>query len=287
MLTISIRIRCEIEVPADKTFFNAFLTTLGILCQQGFFEQIRKLSTRIIFIVFVLFSILIYQFYSCFIVGSLLTRAPKTINTLRQLIDSNLHVGIEDISYNLDFFQLTTDKLALELFKKKVVVNGKPLAENFFSVLNGVKKLQKGGFAFHVDVSYAYRTIHDLLSETEICELHEMLLFPIRPLSVGLPKGSPLKELITVGLQRLVESGMLDYYNRRWYSLKPKCVKSKTEIKAVNLNQASSIFIAIFIGISFSVIVLAIEIFYFKIKETLRIRRKFKKSVRKLFKIQK
>lgn len=285
-MTISIRIRCKTEIPADKTYFVAFLTTLGILCQQGFFEQIRKLSTRIIFIVFVLFSILIYQFYSCFIVGSLLTRAPKTINTLKQLIDSNLHVGIEDISYNLDFFQLTTDKLALELLKKKVVVNGKPLTENFYSVLNGVKKLKKGGFAFHVDVSYAYRTIHDLLSEAEICELHEMLLFPIRPLSVALPKGSPLRELITVGLQRLVESGMLDYYNRRWYSLKPKCVKSKTEIKAVDITQASSIFIAVFIGISFSVIVLVIEIFYFKIKETLITRRKFKKTDKKLFNSQ-
>ncbi|CAO1398708.1 unnamed protein product [Diamesa tonsa] len=199
----------------------------------------------------------------------------------KQLIDSNLQIGIEDISYNLDFFQLTTDKLALELFKKKVVVKGKPLTENFFSVLDGVKKLKKGGFAFHVDVSYAYRTIHDLLSETEICELHEMLLFPIRPLAVGIPNGSPLKELINVGLQRLVESGMLDYYSRRWYSLKPKCVKSKTEIKAVDLTQASSIFIAIFIGILFSLIVLAIEILYYKVR---RNQEEIKKSVKKLFK---
>lgn len=271
-------------MPTDKSYCNALVITLGILCQQGFFEQIKKLSTRMIFLVFVLFSILIYQFYSCFIVGSLLTRAPKTINTLRQLIDSNLHLGIEDISYNLDFFQLTTDKEALELFNRKIVVKGKPLTENFFSVLNGVEKLKKGGFAFHVDVSYAYRTIHELLSETEICELHEMLLFPIRPLAVGLPKGSPLKELITVGLQRLVESGVLEYYNRRWYSLKPKCVESKTEIKAVDLTQASSIFIAIFSGILFSLFVLAIEILNYKIKETLKIRRKLKKSMKKLFK---
>ncbi|CAO1406755.1 unnamed protein product [Diamesa hyperborea] len=149
------------------------------------------------------------------------------------------------------------------------------------NVLDGVKKLKKGGFAFHVDVSYAYRTIHDLLSETEICELHEMLLFPIRPLAVGIPKGSPLKELINVGLQRLVESGMLDYYSRRWYSLKPKCVKSKTEIKAVDLTQASSIFIAIFIGILFSLIVLAIEILYYKVR---RNQEEIKKSVKKLFK---
>ncbi|CAO1397271.1 unnamed protein product [Diamesa serratosioi] len=199
-------------------------------------------------------------------------------------VTTDLQVGIEDISYNLDFFQLTTNKVELEFFHKKVVKTGKPLKENFFNVLDGVEKLKKGGFAFHVDVSYAYRTINELLSESEICELHEMLLFPIRPLAVGLPKGSPLKELITVGLQRLIEAGMLDYYSRRWYSSKPKCVESKTLIKAVDLTQASSIFIAIFIGILFSLFVLVIEILNYKIKETLKMRRNVNKSLKKLLK---
>lgn len=55
-----------------------------------------------------LFGFLVFQFYSASIVGSLLMEKPKTIKTLRNLIDSSLDVGIEDIVYNKDFFKVST-----------------------------------------------------------------------------------------------------------------------------------------------------------------------------------
>lgn len=54
-----------------------------------------------------LFSFAIYQFYSASIVGSLLMEKPKSIRTLRDLIDSSLRVGIEDIPYNKDYFRVS------------------------------------------------------------------------------------------------------------------------------------------------------------------------------------
>lgn len=54
-----------------------------------------------------LFGFLIFQFYSASIVGSLLMEKPKTIKTLRNLIDSSLDVGIEDIVYDHDFFRVS------------------------------------------------------------------------------------------------------------------------------------------------------------------------------------
>lgn len=45
-----------------------------------------------------------YQFYSASIVGSLLMTKPKTIKTLKNLIDSDLKIAIEDIVYTRDFF---------------------------------------------------------------------------------------------------------------------------------------------------------------------------------------
>lgn len=55
-----------------------------------------------------LFGFLVFQFYSASIVGSLLMEKPKTIKTLRNLIDSPLDAGIEDIVYNKDFFNVST-----------------------------------------------------------------------------------------------------------------------------------------------------------------------------------
>lgn len=49
----------------------------------------------------------IFQFYSASVVGTLLMQKPKTIKTLRNLIDSSLKTGIEDIVYNKDFFKVS------------------------------------------------------------------------------------------------------------------------------------------------------------------------------------
>lgn len=48
-----------------------------------------------------MFSVVIYQFYGSFIVGSLLTETPKTIKTMRQLLNSRLEFGIYLILFRL------------------------------------------------------------------------------------------------------------------------------------------------------------------------------------------
>lgn len=64
-------------------------------------------SRRLVIFVMLLFGFAIFQFYSASIVGSLLMEKPKTIKTLRNLIDSPLSLGIEDIVYNKDFFRVS------------------------------------------------------------------------------------------------------------------------------------------------------------------------------------
>lgn len=49
-----------------------------------------------------------FQYYSATIVGSLLMEAPKNIRTIRNLIDSKLTLGIEDIPYTRDYFVVST-----------------------------------------------------------------------------------------------------------------------------------------------------------------------------------
>lgn len=95
----------------------------------------------------VLLSILVYQYYSSYIVGSLLITPPRTINTLTDLINSNLKVGVEDLSYNKDYFETTTDPVALKLYNKKMVKGYQ--CPNYLSINEGINKMQKGGFAFH------------------------------------------------------------------------------------------------------------------------------------------
>jgi hypothetical protein len=233
---------------------------MGIMCQQGFIEEFYKISTRFALFVFILFSTTIYQFYSSFIVGSLLTDPPKTINNLRQLIDSNMRVGIEDVIYNRDFLETTTDKLAIELYQKRII-NKSPKG-NYLSVDDGINQLQKGNFAFQVDTSYAYRLIKEKFTDDEICELHEVLLFPKRPLCMTTAKHSPFREMFRIQFLRFIENGIISYHNSKWQEKKQKCVKSITKIKAVDIESVSWIFMLLVTMIVISFIVVAFENFH-------------------------
>lgn len=261
---VSFLISLTTKLYSEKkiTFVRAFMTTFAILCQQGFIENFSKVSSRMILLVSILFSLLVYQFYSSFIVSSLLTDSPKTIKNLRQLIDSDLKVGLENISYAIDFFVNTNDSMSKQLFKKKISKNS-----NYMSVDDGLKLLKKGGFAFCVDTSYAYLIMKDLLSDEENCELQEIkneAMIPKRPLRNGLLKGSPFRELFVISLQRLKENGIMDYHTQSWSAKKPKCVQSNAKITSVDIKAASAMFILLAVSILASFGVLMIEIIHFR-----------------------
>jgi glutamate receptor, ionotropic, invertebrate len=141
-----------------------------------------------------LFAFIIGQFYSTYIVGSLLMEAPRTITTMARLVDSGMPVIFENVIYILRYFDSTNDPESLRLFKR--------IEKSYSSLLHppleGLKMVQKGGYAFHVDPPGVYKAIKDTFTEAEVCDLQEILMFPGRPMYLALRKGSPLKELISV-----------------------------------------------------------------------------------------
>lgn len=82
------------------------LAILGFLCRQPYSGQTSVISSRITIFAVIVFSIIIYQFYSTFIIGYLLVLPPKTIRTTKQLLESELKYSIEDLTYNRDFFKV-------------------------------------------------------------------------------------------------------------------------------------------------------------------------------------
>lgn len=108
-------------------------------------------SARIITLFSLIFSILLFQFYSSFIVGSLLTESPKTIKTIQQLLDSKLECGIDQVTYIRDIFNHAIDPVAIKLYKTKILAKG-----NIISLDKGLELIKRGGFAFHTDVSSTY-----------------------------------------------------------------------------------------------------------------------------------
>lgn len=57
------------------------------------------------------------------------------------------------------FLQTTTDQVALELYKRKIAPGKRREKAAFFSVPKGLRRVQKGNFAFQVDTNTAYKII--------------------------------------------------------------------------------------------------------------------------------
>lgn len=87
-------------------FSFSFVFAVGIFCLQGFHDNIRGFSTKTVITMSLFLSFILFQFYSAFIVSSLLTEPTKTIKTVSDFTKSDLKGGSEDLQYNRDYFEV-------------------------------------------------------------------------------------------------------------------------------------------------------------------------------------
>lgn len=129
----------------DDSWSNSLLLVFGIIFQQGYSTEPLLISSRILTLTILVFSVLISQFYSAFIVGSLLTEAPKNIKTMKQLMHSKLKFGIDDRPYILDTFEQINEKTTLKFYEKIVKTRDKSVMD----LNDGLDLIKRGGFAFN------------------------------------------------------------------------------------------------------------------------------------------
>ncbi|XP_062698788.1 uncharacterized protein LOC134284201 [Aedes albopictus] len=271
--------------PRSENRSLAWLTVFGFLFQQGWnlvcadcyitynisllvgtSSIISHSSTRITLLSVLVFSFLISQFYSAYIVGYLLIVPPKTIRTLKNLLDSDLKVVVENLSYHKYYLNKTKDPIAVELYHKKIL-NGE---DNFLNVTEGIARVKRGGYAFHCETAYVYPLIVQAFTDTEICDLQEMLLHPLRPLHFPLRKGSEFKEMFRITLRKATETGNMAYQRKFFFSDKPKCYKNQLETVSVGLDRLLTLFYGLLAAMAGSFIIMLLEMGHFMVVRNVR-----------------
>ncbi|XP_023288798.1 glutamate receptor 1 [Orussus abietinus] len=230
------------------------LMTIAMICQQGSHKEPRTYSGRIVFLACIFFSLMLYQFYSASIVGSLLAEPPRYIKTLKDLLDSDMEIGIEDISYTFDFLHSSTDPVVQEFNKKRIIPNGKRSRTPTYDIEEGLQKVKKGGFAYHIDTSTAYKIIQDTFTDDEICDLQDVHLFSPRIAYLATAKNSPFKEILTYGTRQMVESGLIRRQYSFWSTPQPRCFRNhNTEPSPVTFDEFVPVIFLLLIGIMVSI----------------------------------
>lgn len=70
---------------------------------------------------------------------------------------------------------------------------------NYMSVDEGMRRVQQGFFAFHVELARGYKVVSDIFQENEKCGLKEIEYVNLIEPWLSTQKHSPYKEIIKVG----------------------------------------------------------------------------------------
>jgi len=228
--------------------------------QQGPANEIFRLfSTRLLISLSCIFSFMLMQFYGAFIVGSLLSESARSIVNLQALYDSNLAIGMENISYNFPIFTNTSNQLVRDVYVKKICKSGE---HNIMSLQQGAERIIQGRFAFHTAIDRMYRLLLELqMDEAEFCDLQEVMFnLPYDSGSV-MPKGSPWREHLAHALLHFRATGLLQYNDKKWMVRRPDCSLFKTSQAEVDLEHFAPALFALALAMVASALVFLLELF--------------------------
>lgn len=159
----------------------------------------------------------------------------------------------------------------MELYSKKVKVLDKHSGNytlNFFSVNEGLRKLQHEAFAYHVDLDYVFQRIIDTFNEKDICDLTMIYLYPQQPMGNVFPKGSPIRHILNYGVHRAIETGLFSREKNSWVAKTPVCTRQiQSDDLKVELFPLISLFWILLGGALLSVCILGLEISIHRVLE--------------------
>ncbi|XP_049782692.1 uncharacterized protein LOC126184355 [Schistocerca cancellata] len=244
-------------VQAESSWGAVVVFAACAIGLQGTTERSQWLSWRVVLLFTFLLSLMLNTYYGAAVVGSLLVPPPKTIRTLRHLIDSPIQVGIEDIGYNRDYLEKSTDPVVRELFVRKVFP---PTAKRpaYYPIDVGVERMRTSLFAFQAEAVTMYPLILRTFSERGKCALSEIILVPHGMTYLAVPKGSPLREHMSYGLRKVWESGLLNYQERIWHPPRPPCLQAG-EAESIRIMSVAPAFLIAIAGIPLACLIACIE----------------------------
>ncbi|XP_052743923.1 ionotropic receptor 75a-like [Bicyclus anynana] len=245
----------------NGTWADVLILIIGAVLQQGCNLEPRYAAGRCVTLLLFVALTILYAAYSANIV--VLLRAPSSsVKTLPDLLNSPIKLGASDFEYNRYFFNKVNDPIRKEIYNKKIAPKGKK--PNFYSMKEGIEKVRKGLFAFHMELNPGYRLIQETFLEEEKCDLVEMeYLNEIAPWLPG-QKRSPYKDLFKIGFTKIRETGIQANIYQRLQVSKPRCSGSTSTFSSVGITDMWPAVIATLYGMLASIGVLILELMYKK-----------------------
>ncbi|XP_063706207.1 uncharacterized protein LOC134835266 [Culicoides brevitarsis] len=236
---------------------ESFYMILTIVCQQGFTNTIHSISARLLMFFSFFTLMLLYVSYAASLVA-LLQSSSKRINSLQDLLESKMKLGVEDAAYNRIYFAMQRDPIKKAIYERKVI--NRDGTKNFIPVEKGIEKVRNELYAFHTEVGNAYRFITESYNQNEKCRLNRLKYLEVDSPYHLIRKNATYKEIVTVALSRITEHGILKKVTEPFYAEKPGCTGSSVKFFAINLHDVQPAFIFLGSGYAISLLIFVMEV---------------------------
>lgn len=192
-----INIHCRKNVHPNEIprFSDIIMNAAGAVTQQGAHMESKIASGRVSSFFLFLSMFFLYTAYTANIVA-LLQSTTTSISTLKDLLDSSLEFGVEDIVYNRYYFKMMTEPLRKTIYDTKIAPPGKK--DKFMNKTEGIAKMRKGLFAFHTEARAGYKMIEETFYEHEKCGLNEIEYLQVTYPWYAIRKFSPYRDIVKV-----------------------------------------------------------------------------------------
>ncbi|XP_075981198.1 ionotropic receptor 75a-like isoform X1 [Anticarsia gemmatalis] len=243
----------------DGSWADILILIIGAVLQQGCTLEPRYAAGRCVTLILFVALTILYAAYSANIV--VLLRAPSSsVRSLPDLLNSPLKLGASDFEYNRYFFKKLNDPIRKAIYDKKIAPKGKK--PNFYSMEDGVDRIRKGLFAFHMELNPGYRLIQETYHEDEKCDLVEIdYINEIDPWVPG-QKRSPFKDLFKINFLKIRESGVQANIHRRLTVARPRCSGTVSTFSSVGITDMYPALLMTLYGMLLAPAVLVMEILY-------------------------
>nr|AOE48106.1 putative ionotropic receptor IR2 [Scaeva pyrastri] len=257
------------EGERDRDGF--LLKAFAAVCQQGLDPIPSGIPSRTIVFTLLLFSLVMYNFYTSSVVGGLLNSSEQGPKTVAEIVNSPLKLSFEDIGYYKVLFKNPTNALVMRMYKTKVLPErGSDELEVFSHIKEAIPFLKKGGYAFHCERVDAYPEIARHFDANEICDLRIVSgLLDKGLMNFIVTKNSMYTELFRVMMCRARETGIIMRTLTIHQPRRPECQSSYT-VYPVAVSGVLSAFMLLGVGMLFALIVLIGEFLYYRFNERIK-----------------
>ncbi|XP_063541618.1 glutamate receptor 3-like isoform X2 [Cydia strobilella] len=244
----------------NKSWFqkmsDGFFDTLCLVFQQGTATDPLSIASRQILLLGLMAFMFLYTAYSANVVA-LLQSPTNDINSVETLLTSPVACGSQDVVYAWQMFGHESRPIHRLLADRKINSQGK---KGFLSVEDGIRKIREGMFAFHVEQTAGFDQIQKTFLEDEKCNLGFIKYMSTTSPFVAFSQITPIKEMLRIGANRIMEVGVQSRSARRLVPERPRCGASAAMFNAVRLSDVAPAFRVLLTFYALTLPILGLEI---------------------------